>query len=320
MLDLSDSIKKIIIIAATTPFPTKLRVNLRSNWLAKLELGIAQRANLLIIAHPKCGNTWLKVMLSRLYQVRFNLPDNLLNKSDEYARKHPEIPRLAASNGYYSYEGIIGDDLDINNPNSILRNKPILFIARNPIDIAVSWFFQFTKRQSAQKQELINHFIEHPIDRETISMWDFIRHSDIGLLFLIEYLNQWEKTLTLSPDSLIIRYEDLRSHPTDTLTKITKLMGEAFTAEEIQQAVDYGSFDNQRKLESTGFFKQGGMTLRNPKDSESFKTRRGKVNGYADYFNTEQIQELEELMMTHLSSTFNYQPLSRSHNNVSGNG
>ena len=55
MLDLSDGIKKIIIIAATTPLPTKLRVNLRRNWLAKLELGIAQRANLLIVAHPKCG-------------------------------------------------------------------------------------------------------------------------------------------------------------------------------------------------------------------------------------------------------------------------
>ncbi len=311
MLDLSDSIKKIIIIAATTPFPAKLRVSLRRNWLARLELGIAQRANLLIIAHPKCGNTWLKVMLSRLYQVRFNLPDNLLNKSDEYARKHSEIPRLAASNGYYSYEGVIGDDLDIKNSNSTLRNKPILFIARNPIDIAVSWYFQFTKRQSAQKQELINHFIDHPVDRNTITMWDFVRHSDIGLLFLIEFLNQWEKTLVTCPNSLIIRYEDLRVHPVKTLTKITKLMKESFTAEEIQHAVDYGSFDNQRKLESTGFFKQGGMTLRNPKDSESFKTRRGKVSGYTDYFNSEQRQELEELMMTNLSSTFNYQPLSK---------
>ncbi len=311
MLVLSDGIKKIIIIVATTPFPTKLRVSLRRNWLAKLELGIAQRANLLIIAHPKCGNTWLKVMLSRLYQVRFNLPDNLLNKSDEYARKHTEIPRLAASNGYYSYEGIIGDDLDTSNPNSTLRDKPILFIARNPIDIAVSWFFQFTKRQSAQKQELINHFIEHPVDRETISMWDFVRHSDIGLLFLIEYLNQWEKTVATCPNGLMIHYEDLRAHPTNTLTKITKLMGESFTAEDIQQAVDYGSFDNQRKLESKGFFKQGGMTLRNPKDSESFKTRRGKVSGYADYFNPKQILELEDLMMTNLSPTFNYQPLSK---------
>lgn len=309
MLDLSDGIKKIIMIAATTPLPTKLRVRLRRNWLAKLELGIAKRANLLMIAHPKSGNTWLKVMLSRLYQERFNLPDNLLNKSDEYSRKHSEIPRLAASNGYYSYEGIIGDDLNIDNPDSSLRDKPIVLIARNPIDIAVSWYFQFTKRQSVQKQELINHFIEHPIDRKTISMWDFVRHSDIGLPSLIEFLNRWERNLANCPNSIIIRYEDLRGQPAETLAKITELMGESFSAEEIQQAVDYGSFENQRKLESNGFFKQGGMTLRNPKDTESFKTRRGKVGGYADYFSSEQVQELEELMMSNLSPTFNYQPL-----------
>lgn len=309
MLDLSDGIKKIIIIAATTPLPTKLRVRLRRNWLAKLELGIAKRANLLMIAHPKSGNTWLKVMLSRLYQVRFKLPDNLLNKSDEYSRKHPEIPRLAASNGYYSYEGIIGDDLNLDNPASSLRDKPIVLIARNPIDIAVSWYFQFTKRQSVQKQELINHFIEHPIDRKTISMWDFVRHSDIGLPSLIEFLNRWERNLANCPNSIIIRYEDLRAQPAETLAKITELMGESFSVEEIQQAVDYGSFENQRKLESNGFFKQGGMTLRNPKDTESFKTRRGKVGGYADYFSPEQVQELEELMMSNLSPTFNYQPL-----------
>jgi hypothetical protein len=309
MLGLSDGIKKIIIIAATTPLPTKLRVRLRRNWLAKLELGIAKRANLLMIAHPKSGNTWLKVMLSRLYQVRFKLPDNLLNKSDEYSRKHPEIPRLAASNGYYSYEGVIGDDLNVDNPDSSLRDKPIVLIARNPIDIAVSWYFQFTKRQSVQKQELINHFIEHPIDRKTISMWDFVRHSDIGLPSLIEFLNRWERNLANCPNSIIIRYEDLRAQPAETLTKITELMGESFSVEEIQQAVDYGSFENQRKLESNGFFKQGGMTLRNPKDTESFKTRRGKVGGYADYFSPEQVQELEELMMSNLSPTFNYQPL-----------
>ena len=73
-----------------------------------------------------------------------------------------------------------------------------MLLARNPCDIAVSWFFQFTKRQSAHKQELINAFIDHPIDRRTIGMWDFVRHSDIGLPFLIDYLNGWQRNLAAS--------------------------------------------------------------------------------------------------------------------------
>ncbi len=81
-----------------------------------------------------------------------------------------EIPRLAATNGYYSYEGAIGDALAPGAEDSVLRHKPALLIARNPCDIAVSWYFQFTKRQSAAKQELINHFVDTPIDKRTIGM------------------------------------------------------------------------------------------------------------------------------------------------------
>ena len=83
-------------------------------------------------------------------------------------------------------------------------------------------------------------------------------------------------------------------------------MGDTFSDGEIQEAVDFGSFDNLRKLESEGFFRSGGLTLRNPKDPESFKVRRAKVGGYRDYFTPEQADELEELVRTHLSPSLGY--------------
>jgi hypothetical protein len=247
-------------------------------------------------------------MISRLFQVRFELPASRLINTDELALKNPAIPRLAASNGYYSYEGAIGEALEPGAPDSELRHKPVLLIARNPCDIAVSWFFQFTKRQSAHKQELINHFIEHPIDRKTIAMWDFVRHSDIGLPFLVDYLNTWERNLAGLDRSLIIRYEDLRARPAETLRKVVDLMDYDFSDEEIQEAVDFGSFDNLRKLETSGFFRQGGLTLRDPNDPNSFKVRRGKVGGYRDYFSPEQVAELDELVRSRMSPTFGYTP------------
>lgn len=306
----SDGVKKWTVLVPTGILPPALRVPLRKHFLAKLELAKARRAKLLIIAHPKSGNTWLKVMLSRLYQVRYGLPASLLINSNEFALRNPAIPSIAATNGYYSHEGVIGDLLSANASESELRHKPIVFLARNPCDIAVSWYFQFTKRQSAHKQELINHFIDHPIDRRRISLWDFVRHSDIGLPFLIEYLNIWERNLAHLDQGLLIRYEELRARPVETLQRVTALMGETFSAAEIQEAVDFGSFDNLRKLESQGFFRQGGLTLRNPKDPNSFKVRRGKVNGYRDYFSPEQVAELETLVRAHLSPTLGYVPSS----------
>jgi len=294
------------ILLPTAVLPARSRVAARERLLARLELGIAHRAGLIIIGHPKSGNTWLKVMLSRLYQVRHGLGARLLINSDELALRNRAIPRLAATNGYYSYEGAVGEALTRDPPDPILREKPVVVLVRNPCDIAVSWYFQFTRRQSDHKQELINHFIEHPIDRHTVSMWDFVRHSDIGLPSLIEYVNTWARNVERLEHGMLVRYEDMRAEPAKTLSAVTKLMGESFSAEEIAGAVEFGSFDNLRQLEGKGFFRQGGMTLRNRDDPNAFKVRRGRVGGYRDYFEPEQVAELERLMAERLSPNLGY--------------
>ena len=309
MLHISDGVKKGMILGPTAVLPRPLRVAARERLLARLETEIARRSQLVIIAHPKSGNTWLKVMLTRLYAIRHGIPAGDFARYNELADRNPEIPRFAATNGWYSYEAAVGRLLAADAPDSALRHKPVVLLARNPIDIAVSWYFQFTKRQSAHKQELINHYIEHPIDRRTIEMWEFVRHSDIGLPSLIEFLNTWERNLAGLDKTLLTRYEDLRAEPAAVLRQITALMGDTFSDAELQEAVDFGSFDNLRKLESEGFFRQGGLTLRNPKDPESFKVRRAKVGGYRDYFTPEQVAELEELVSSRLSPIFGYSDL-----------
>jgi hypothetical protein len=305
---LRDGTKKVMILGLTAPLPHGVRVALRSRGLAALEVAKAKRAQLLLIAHPKSGNTWLKVMISRLYQVRHGLPDSLIHKTDEFTRLVPSVPRLAATNGIYSYEAAVGRLLDPETGDPIMRDKAVLFLARHPCDIAVSWYFQFTKRQSKHKQELINAELEHPVDRTSIEMWDFVRHSDIGLEHLIRFLNGWERTLDAHPRATTIRYEDLRSEPEATLRRVTDLLGEDFSDEEIGEAVRYGSFDHLKQLEGQGHFKQGGLTLRNSADPESFKVRRAKVGGYLDYFTPEQVAELDELVAKQLSPRFGYGP------------
>ena len=305
---LSDNARKALIIGPTSILPRSLRVAVRKQRLGKLEVDIARRSQLIIVAHPKSGNTWLKVMLTRLYGIRHGIAAEDFSKYPSLADSNPAIPRFAATNGWYSYERAIGDKLQPEAPDSELKHKPVMLLARNPLDIAVSWFFQFTKRQSAHKQELINADLAHPVDRSNIDMWDFVRHSDIGLNSLIDFLNYWERALAKLDKTLLTNYESLRADPGAVLRQITTLMGDSFADEDIQEAVDFGSFDNLRKLESEGFFRSGGLTLRNPKDPESFKVRRAKVGGYRDYFTPEQADELEALVREHLSPSLGYTP------------
>ncbi|MEA3242456.1 MAG: sulfotransferase domain-containing protein, partial [Pseudomonadota bacterium] len=234
----SDNAKKAMIIGPTAVLPKPLRVPLRKRLLGKLEVDIARRSQCLIIAHPKSGNTWLKVMLTRLYGLRHGIAPEDFAKYPALADRNPAIPRFAATNGWYSYERAVGDQLTPEAPDSELKRKPVVLLARNPLDIAVSWFFQFTKRQSAHKQELINAALDHPIDRQHIEMWDFVRHSDIGLPSLIEFLNYWEHNLATLDKTLLTSYEALRTDPGSVLKQITGLMGDTFSEEEIQAAVD----------------------------------------------------------------------------------
>ncbi len=133
MLQLSDGVKKWSVILPTAPLPRPWRIAARERLLARLELAKARPAKLLIIAHPKSGNTWLKVMLSRLYQARHGLPDSLINSSDELARRNPAIPRVSATNGYYSYDGAVGRALAPEAPDSELRHKPVVLLAQRGV-------------------------------------------------------------------------------------------------------------------------------------------------------------------------------------------
>ena len=316
----SDRTKRRAILWPTRPLPPAQRVSLRQTLLRRLEIGKARRAPMIVVAHQKSGNTWLRTMISRYFQVKYGLPSDLIAKSDELHRRRPAIPPIFCTNGHYSYQSIIAEALDKDPGDPILRRKPVLFISRHPGDLAVSWYFQFTKRQSAAKQELINHFIDHPINRHTVEMWDFVRHSDIGLPCLIEFLNTWHRNLQELEGGTTIRYEDLRAEPGTTLKQVVQLMGDDFSDAEIDEAVQFGSFDNLRQMESKGFFRQGGMKLRNPDDPTTFKVRRGKVGGYRDYFTPEQAAELEQLVRERLNPVFGYAPSATDAEPVSAHG
>ena len=148
MLGFNDNLRKAIIIGTTAVLPEYLRVNVRRRLLGKLEVDIASRSRLILIAHPKSGNTWLKVMLTRLYANREGISEKDFSRYNLLADSNPSIPRISATNGWYSYEGEVGRLLMAGSHDNPLKHKPVVLLVRNPADIAVSWYFQFTKRQS----------------------------------------------------------------------------------------------------------------------------------------------------------------------------
>ena len=234
-------------VATTAVLPESLRIKFRGGWLRSLQAGKTENAGIIVINHPKTGGTWFRVMLSRLYQTHYQLPPRRIVKSDEFYNFDQSMPHFLISNGYYAYESATQDVLD--RPES--ADKKVMLLARNPLDVAVSWYLQFTGRTKAYKREMINSTLKNPVvDLENISMWDFVMHEELGLRGIINFHNVWAEKLATRDNSMIMKYEDLRNHPIDTMTKVVEFIG-----------ADPGSFPAQESgkepLGRHGGIKQG---------------------------------------------------------------
>ena len=182
----------------------------------------------------------------------------------------------------------------------------MLFIARHPADLAVSWYFQFTKRESEAKVELINATLGRPIDRSSIALQDFVLNSELGLAFMIDYLNQWKARIERLPGGHITSYEAMRADPAATLAQVLELMGCPCLDHAIDEAVRFTSFDNLKRLEESGHFTRGGISRRHGDDTDARKVRRGKIGGYRDYFSPEQLSRMDATVRDELDPELGY--------------
>lgn len=294
------------ILIVTAPLPRVWRLPVRLKLLRRLQLRLFERADLLMIRHPKTGGTWLRTMLTHLYAQHYRISTRRVFKSDELARQHEALPRWLISNGSASWEHVIGDLFSADSVR--LKGKKTLFVARHPGDIVVSWYIQYTKRTKAFKRELLEWEATTPIDREQISRSEFLRHPDFGLPALIRYHNFWAGQLKDRPDALIVRYEDLRLQPLSTLRDISHFIGEAFNDDEIERTIEFTDFANMRKLEEGNYFRNNSLKLRDREDPEMRKVRRAQVGGYCRDLSTEDRCWVDELIVRELDPVFRYGP------------
>jgi hypothetical protein len=299
-----DRIRHWLILGATRPLPRSLRIRARYRLLTTLQRSMLKNADVMIIRHPKTGGTWLRALLTRLYAQKYGLSDRRVFKADELYRQNRDLPHFLVTNGYVSWERMVADAFTNNDPT--LDNKKIIFLARHPADIVVSWYIQYTKRTKAFKRELVEAEMGETIDRDNISRWDFIQHPKLGLPALIDFHNFWANALAGRDNALIVRYEDLRLETAQTLKRITDFIGEPFTDKQIEDAVAFGSVDNMRALERSHYFSNNSLRLRDAGNDDMLKVRRAKVGGYRGDLPPEQLGWVEEQINARIDPVFGY--------------
>jgi alcohol sulfotransferase len=106
----------------------------------------------------------------------------------------------------------------------------------------------------------------------------------------------------------LLRYEDLRARPREELRRLLDFMHVKATDAHVNAAVDYSSYENMKKMESTQQFRlAGGRMMPRDKDNpDSYKVRRAKVGGYRDYFTDEEAAAIDRRLTQTLDPLFKY--------------
>lgn len=277
------------------PDETRRRIERRAR--GREEVHNLRRADYVVVSYGKSGRTWLRVMLSRFYQQRYGLPEQSLLGFDNLHRVNPAVPKVL-----FTHDNYIRDYTGQGESKADYRGKKVILLVRHPADTAVSQYFQWRYRMRPGKKALNNY----PPHGAELPIFDFVMHHEAGLRKIVVFLNEWANALPHLDDVLVVRYEDMRAAPDAALRRILTYVGQEPTDAEISDAVAFASFDNMKKLESQRVFWRSGSRLlpKNKANPESYKVRRAKVGGYRDYFDDEQVRQIDGFIREHLAPAF----------------
>ncbi len=312
MVDLSKKLTRGLVKLSIAALPRQAGIAVGHRLRAREELRRANQADAIVLSHAKSGRTWLRVMLSRLFQVRYGLPENELMEFDNWSRVNPAVPTFLYTHGHY-----LGQALDESRPPAVeplaeprveprvepgWARKPTVFLARHPCDVAVSQYFHWAKRTKQYKKEL------HGVADDALSMYDFVMASEQGLPEIVDYLNAWQRRLCERRAVLFVTYEAMREHTAQVLGDVARFLGITCSENDLAAAVEFGAFEALKEKERTNFFRNSRLTPGDPDDADSFKVRRAVVGGFRDYFSEPELARMEAFVAKELAPFYGYLP------------
>ncbi len=258
-----------------------------------------RRCDYVFVSYGKSGRTWVRVMISRYFQQAYRLPEGIIMGFDNFHKLEKAIPRI-----FFTHDNYLRRFLGHPDTLEDFYGRKTVLLVRSPQDVAVSQFFQWKFRMRPYKKAL-NAYPEHG---QEVSIYDFVMKEEQGMRRIISALNRWTEELAKIEQLLIVRYEDLRSHPERELVRLMAFLGASVDPAIIAEAVEFASVENLRKMEADNHFWRSGSRIQ-PRDAsnpDSYKVRKAKVGGYRDYFDDEQIAAIDAMVDRDLLPGFGY--------------
>ena len=158
-----------------------------------------------IISYPKCGRTWLRLMLGRAISYHYSLPENEETLFLEGREKlHPDVPKIAV---VHDDRPMLKSPQELETDKSRFINKFVIFLARDPRDVIVSSYFEMKNRGRM--------FGENPYQSRQAyfdgTLQEFIDRRMGGFDTILRYYNIWAANRRQTAGFLLVRYEDMKA-------------------------------------------------------------------------------------------------------------
>ena len=184
-------------------------------------------------------------MISHIAHQKFGTPAEQLVSNSEFREAYPQLPKFFLTADNFAPLG-----LDEPALLALYKQRKVILLVRDPRDIAVSLYFQLSKRASP----LARAVFEMSDNLEAMTLFDFVCDDSVGLPRVIEWLNRWRGWTDEIPGGLMITYEDLRAETSRVLGRAADLIGWRCSETELEAAVDFVEFDKLKVLEKEKFF------------------------------------------------------------------
>ena len=239
------------------------------------------------ISYPGSGYTWMTCLVHQVLLRHFEVknPPNF-REIHLFHEQDSSIPLIMFTHGvapYYSSAAAIKAD------KSEHRNRNIALIVRDPRDVIISCYFKHVKQTET--------FVYGAMQKFEGTLSEYLRDELYGIEGLVVWLNNWAGQRYVPRSFSLIRYTDMIENTHVQLKRALDIIGINDVAEHIiGDAVQHCSFENMQAMENDGKKGKTWFYWVDPTDPESHRMRRGKVGGYTDYMNEEDIQYVNTIM------------------------
>lgn len=260
------------------------------------------------IGYPKTGNTWIRVMLGRYLQILCNEEQmRLFDSSDWLGRCERSCsgPSMNFTHGLLSWKSQTAEDLRYENIVGLYRDKRVVLIVRHPLDTLVSFWHQERYRSK---------------NGYSLGFEEFVEDKVFGLEKILRFYSMWQDHSGGPKEVKLLHYEKLRADVACEFKSLLEFLKIELVDEVMQQAIEYASFGNMKKLEEseeTLRYRSSGLSIFATGDRENpnaHHVRQGEVGSHKMYLSDAIIERCEQKIGEQIGRAYGYGTLPRKNN------